>query len=84
VQDEVPLKTIVGTSQRVRRKSGLRKLKREIVAAASAPGASVSAVARRYDANAKRVFMWRTLYAKSPGVLPAPQPMPVMVTTDHH
>jgi transposase len=34
-------------------------LKREIVAALSAPGASVSIVARRYDVNANQLFKWR-------------------------
>lgn len=34
-------------------------LKREIVAASFAPGASVSVVARHYDVNANQVFAWR-------------------------
>jgi transposase len=34
-------------------------LKREIVAASLAPGASVAAVARRYEVNANQVFGWR-------------------------
>jgi transposase len=37
-------------------------LKREIVAASLAPGASVSVVARRYDVNANQVFSWRKRY----------------------
>lgn len=65
------------TSERVRRKVWSEALKREIVAAASAPGASVSVVARRYDVNANLVFTWRRLYGKSPDALPAPAPAPV-------
>jgi transposase len=34
-------------------------LKREVVAALSEPGASVSIVARRYDVNANQLFKWR-------------------------
>jgi transposase len=34
-------------------------LKREVVAALSEPGASVSIVARRYDLNANQLFKWR-------------------------
>lgn len=70
------------TSQRVRRKVWSDELKREIVAAASAPGASVSVVARRYDVNANLIFTWRRLYDKSPDVAPARQLMPVMVMPD--
>ena len=33
--------------------------KRRVVAEASAPGASVASVARRYDLNANQVFNWR-------------------------
>src|SRR5271157_128668 len=70
------------TGERVRRKVWSDELKREIVAAASAPGASVSVVARRYDVNANLVFTWRRLYDKSPAVSPTPQLVPVMVTPD--
>jgi transposase len=34
-------------------------LKRELVAALSEPGASVSIVARRYDVNTNQLFKWR-------------------------
>ena len=60
-------------------------LKREIVAASFAPGASVSVVARRYDVNANQVFRWRKLYHQgslatvSPG---PPRMLPVMVTPE--
>jgi len=73
------------TSERVRRRhrSWPEALKREIVAAASAPGASVSVVARQYDVNTNLVFTWRRLYGKAPDVSPpAPQFLPVMVTAD--
>jgi transposase-like protein len=42
-------------SERARRKVWPEALKREIVAAASAPGASVSVVARQYDVNTNLV-----------------------------
>lgn len=71
------------SSDRVRRKVWPEALKREIVAAASAPGASVSVVARQYDVNANLVFTWRRLYGNTPDVSPpAPQFLPVMVTAD--
>ena len=63
-------------------------LKREIVAASFAPGASVSAVARRYDVNANQVFNWRRRYghveAVVPPVPPAVRPrlVPVTVSTE--
>jgi transposase-like protein len=49
------------TNGRVRRKHRFwpEALKREIVAAASAPGAAVSAVARQYGVNTDMVFTWR-------------------------
>jgi len=59
-------------------------LKREIVAATSEPGASVSMVARRYDVNANQVFSWRRRYREasepSPASLPTPGLLPVMIT----
>ena len=56
--------TVMGTSSRVRRRnrSWPAALKREIVAASFAPGASVSVVARRYDVNPNQVFNWRQRY----------------------
>lgn len=45
-------------------------LKREIVAASYAPGASVSTIARQYDVNANQVFTWRRRYG--PVASPAP------------
>jgi transposase len=60
-------------------------LKREIVAASLAPGASVSVVARQYDVNANQVFSWRKRYreeARPPSSLTAPQLVPVVITTE--
>lgn len=57
-------KSIMDTSLtgRRRNRSWPEALKREIVEAALAPGASVSVVARRYDVNANLVFGWRKRY----------------------
>ena len=68
--------------RRRRYKSWPEALKREIVAAAAAPGASVSAVARRYDVNANLVFTWRKRFAGVPSRSPAPALMPVVVTPE--
>jgi transposase len=52
---------IMDTRQRPKRRHRHwpEALKREIVAAAAAPGASVSQVARQYDVNTNLVFTWR-------------------------
>ena len=57
-------KSIMDTSLTGRRRNRLwpEALKREVVEAALAPGASVSVVARRYDVNANQVFGWRKRY----------------------
>ncbi len=73
---------IMDTSERARRKVWPEALKREIVAAASAPDASVSVVARQYDVNTNLVFTWRRLYGKTADASPTPQFLPVMVTAD--
>ncbi len=52
---------IMDTIKRVKRRTWPEALKREIVAAAFAPGASVSVVARQYDVNTNLVFTWRKL-----------------------
>jgi transposase len=67
-------------------------LKREIVAASFAPGASVSTVARQYDVNANQVFGWRHRFGRASEVvqsppLPLPPPsrprlVPVTVSTE--
>lgn len=78
-------KPVMDTSAKERRRhrSWPEALKREIVAASFAPGASVSVVARQYDVNANQVFSWRKRYRDNP---PAPsaasasQLMPVVIT----
>jgi transposase len=75
---------ITATGRR-RNRSWPEALKREIVAASFAPGASVSVVARRYDVNANQVFSWRRLYRDDPRVAAVPsasQLIPVMVTSE--
>jgi transposase len=71
---------------RRRNRSWPAALKREIVEAALAPGASVSVVARRYDVNANQVFGWRRLYREgslAPVDAAAPLMMvPVTITAD--
>jgi transposase len=71
---------------RRRNRSWPEALKREIVEAALAPGASVSVVARRYDVNANQVFGWRKRYREglsAPVDAAAPLMMvPVTVTAD--
>jgi len=70
---------------RRRNRSWPEALKREIVAASFAPGASVSVVARRYDVNANQVFSWRKRYRDIPpavAVKAAPRLVPVMVTPE--
>ena len=51
---------------RRRNRSWPEPLKREILAATFEPGASVAAVARRYEVNANQLFGWRKLFG-SPG-----------------
>jgi transposase len=51
-------------------------LKREIVAASFAPGASVSTVARHYDVNANQVFGWRHRFGRASEVVQSP-PLPL-------
>jgi transposase len=60
-------------------------LKREIVAASRAPGASVSTVARQYDVKANQVFSWRKRYredARPPSAPTTPQLVPVVITAE--
>ena len=71
--------------ERRRHRSWPEALKREIVAASFAPGASVSVVARQYDVNANQVFSWRKRYrdfAAAPSDPPASQLIPVVITAD--
>jgi transposase len=84
----VSTKSVMDTSLtgRRRNRSWPAALKREIVEAALAPGASVSVVARRYDVNANQVFGWRRLYREgslAPVDAAAPLMMvPVTITAD--
>ena len=52
------------TKKSVRRKVWPEALKREIVAAASVPGASVSVIARQYNVNTNLVFTWRRQFGR--------------------
>ena len=70
------------TIKRVKRRTWPEALKREIVSAAFAPGASVSVVARQYDVNTNMVFTWRKLYGSEAAGAPAPQLVPVVVKAD--
>jgi transposase len=81
---EVSTNAVMDTSLRVRRRhrSWPEALKREIVEASFALGASVSVVARQYDVNTNQVFGWRKRFADEPTALPAAQLVPVMVTPD--
>ena len=72
------------TSLRIRRRHKLwpEALKREIVAASLAPGASASVVARQYDVNTNLVFTWRKRFGETSQTSRAPQLVPVMVVPD--
>ena len=76
-------KLVMGiTTRRRRNRAWPEALKREIVAATYAPGASVSIVARRYDVNANQVFSWRKRFggvAPAAAVKAASRLVPVMV-----
>ena len=63
-----------------RHRSWPEALKREIVAAAAAPGASVSVVARQYNVNTNMVFTWRKRYGTASQTSPAPSLVPLVVT----
>jgi transposase len=79
-----PVMGITATGRR-RNRAWPGALKREIVAASFAPGASVSTVARHYDVNANQVFSWRKRYRdepRAPAVRSAPQLIPVVVTAE--
>jgi transposase len=67
---------------RRRHRSWPEALKREIVAASLAAGASVSVVARHYDVNANQVFSWRKRYGDASTAAAAPQLVPVMITPE--
>ena len=75
---------IMDTSLRVRRRHRLwpEALKREIVTASLAPGASASVVARQYDVSTSLVFAWRKRMGEVSQTSRAPQLLPVMVVPD--
>ena len=80
-------KSVMGITATGRRRnhSWPEALKREIVAASFAPGASVSMVARHYNVNANQVFSWRKRYRddpRAPAGGSAPQLIPVTVTAE--
>jgi transposase len=60
--------------KRRRNKRWPESLKREIVAATFAPGASVSVVARQYDVNVNQVFGWRQRFGPSIAAVPVTSP----------
>jgi transposase len=62
-----------------RRRRWPEALKREIVTAAFAPGASVSVVAQQYDVNANQVSGWRRRFSKAGDPLPSSSLMPGLV-----
>lgn len=68
-------------AKRRRNKRWPEALKREIVAASLAPGASVSTVARRYDVNANQVFSWRRLYRQEIALPSRPSPPQLVAVT---
>jgi transposase len=83
----VSTKSVMGMTAtgRRRNRSWPEALKREIVAASFAPGASVSVVARRYNVNANQVFSWRKRYrdvSAAAAVKAAARLVPVMVTPE--
>jgi transposase len=60
--EQVSTKGLVDTTQQTgapKRRQYSDALKRQIVAEALAPGASVSVVARRHDVNSNQLFRWR-------------------------
>jgi transposase-like protein len=83
------MNAVVDTSLtgRRRNRSWPEALKREIVGASLAPGASVSIVARQYQVNANQVFQWRKLYRNDPppgAAGTAPRLVPVAIVADPH
>jgi len=84
----VSTKSVMDTTGVLRRRnrSWPAAFKREIVAASSAPGASVAVVARRYEVNANQLFVWRRLYrdgSLASADAGAPSMVPVRVTPEH-
>jgi len=85
----VSTKSVMGTNGsgdgRRHNRSWPEALKREIVAATLAPGASVSVIARKYDVNANQVFIWRRRFRDeplTPAVAPSAQLVPVVIAAE--
>jgi transposase len=68
--------------ERRRNRSWPETLKREIVAATLEAGASVAAVARRYEVNANQVFAWRKRFGAAEAEEAMPGLIPVVVTAE--
>jgi len=85
----VSTKLVMDTSPGGRRshRAWPEALKREIVAATRAPGASVAKVARQYEVNANQLFQWRKLYRDGPAAVEqktAARLIPVVVTAEQN
>ena len=81
---DVSTNSVMDTNLRGRRRnrSWPEALKREIVAATLEAGASVAAVARRYEVNANQVFAWRKRFGAAEAEEEAtPCLIPVVVVT---
>ena len=62
---EVSASQLADTKQaKAKRRRWPDALKRELVVAAMAPGASVSIIARRHDVNANQLFKWCRQFGK--------------------
>jgi transposase len=73
------------SSKRRTNKRWPEALKREIVAASFAPGASVSVIARQFDVNVNQVFAWRQRFGPPIAAVPAtsrPKLVEVVLTPD--
>jgi transposase len=84
--EQVSTSELVDTS--LQRKSVRRRRhwtdaqKRQIVAEAQEPGASVSIVARRYDVNANQLFLWRRELSASAIAVDGGDMPPVEIVAD--
>ena len=81
-----PVMGTTGSADGARRnRSWPEALKREIVAATLAQGASVSVVARQYDVNANQLFIWRRRFREEPraqAVASSAQLVPVVIAAE--
>jgi len=74
--------TSLQRSSRRQRRRWSEAQKREIVAEALEPGASVSIVARRYDVNANQLFLWRRELLPKPAVVEGEPMLPVEIVAE--